>query len=67
LSGEPPGFRLPAAPVIAPVAIAFALWLLSTRTFRQAWVLAVLIAAGWGLGRLARRSRAAPPLTTSGP
>ncbi|PYQ41903.1 MAG: amino acid transporter [Acidobacteria bacterium] len=65
--GEEPGFRLPGGAVIAPVAIAFALWLLSTRTFRQAWVLAVLIAVGWGLGRLARRSRAAPPLTTSGP
>jgi amino acid transporter len=65
--GEEPGFRLPGAIVIAPVAIAFALWLLSTRTFRQAWVLAVLMAVGWGLGRLARGSRSAPPLTTSGP
>jgi APA family basic amino acid/polyamine antiporter len=65
--GEEPGFRLPGGAVIAPVAIAFALWLLSTRTFRQAWVLAVLIAVGWGLGRLARRSRAALPLTTPGP
>jgi amino acid transporter len=63
--GEEPGFRLPGGAVIAPVAIAFALWLLSTRTFKQAWVLAVLMAVGWGLGRLARRSRAAP-LTTSG-
>ena len=65
--GEEPGFRLPGGAVIAPVAIAFALWLLSTRTFKQAWVLAVLMAVGWGLGRLARGSRTAPPLTTSGP
>jgi amino acid transporter len=65
--GEEPGFRLPAANVIAPAAIAFALWLLSTRTFKQAWVLAVLMGAGWALGRLAGRSSAAPTLTTSGP
>jgi APA family basic amino acid/polyamine antiporter len=65
--GEEPGFRLPGGALIAPVAIAFALWLLSTRTFKQAWVLAVLMAVGWGLGRLARRSRAAAPLTTPAP
>jgi hypothetical protein len=52
--------------VIAPVAVAFALWLLSTRTFKQAWVLAVLMAVGWVLGRLAARSSAAAALTTNG-
>jgi APA family basic amino acid/polyamine antiporter len=64
--GEAPGFRLPGGAVIAPVAVAFALWLLSTRTFKQAWVLAVLMAVGWVLGRLAARSSAAAALTTSG-
>ena len=64
--GEAPGFRLPGGAVIAPVAVAFALWLLSTRTFKQAWVLAVLMVVGWILGRLAARSSAAAPLTTSG-
>jgi len=64
--GEAPGFRLPGGAVIAPVAVAFALWLLSTRTFKQAWVLAVLMVVGWVLGRLAARSSAAAPLTTSG-
>lgn len=63
--GEEPGFRLPGARVIAPVAIVFGLWLLSTRTFTQAWVLVVLMAVGWALGRLAIK-RAWPPLTTSG-
>jgi basic amino acid/polyamine antiporter, APA family len=62
--GEEPGFRLPGAMVIAPLAIGFCLWLLSTRTFQQAWVLAVLMAAGWALGRLAGRSRTRPPLTS---
>jgi len=64
--GEEPGFRLPGGAVIAPIAIAFALWLLSTRTFKQAWVLVVLMAVGWALGRLAGRARETP-LTTSGP
>jgi len=64
--GEEPGFRLPGANAIAPIAIVFALWLLSTRTFKQAWVLAVLMAAGWALGRLAGGSRSRGPLTTSG-
>ena len=63
--GEEPGFRLPGGMVIAPLAIGFCLWLLSTRTFKQAWVLAVLMAAGWGLGRLAGRSGKGAPLTSS--
>ena len=45
--------------MIAPVAIAFALWLLSTRSFKQAWVLALLMASGWVLGRAAGRPRPA--------
>jgi amino acid transporter len=51
--GEEPGFRLPAANLIAPVAIGFGLWLLSTRTFSQAWILAALMVVGWLLGRAA--------------
>jgi amino acid transporter len=44
--GEPPGFRLRGGPVIAVLAIGFCLWLLSTRTFEQLWILAALIVAG---------------------
>jgi len=62
--GEEPGFRLPGGYVIAPLAITFCLWLLSTRTFKQAWVLVVLMAAGWALGRLAGWSRRRAPLTS---
>ncbi|PYQ55538.1 MAG: amino acid transporter [Acidobacteria bacterium] len=51
--GEGAGFRVPAAGVIAPLAIGFCAWLLSTRTFTQAWILGVLMAVGWALGRLA--------------
>ncbi len=44
--GEAPGFRVPAGPVIAVLAIAFCAWLLTTRTFEQLWILLALIAAG---------------------
>ena len=42
----PPGFRLPGAGLVAPAAVGFCLWLLATRSFAQAWILAALIAAG---------------------
>jgi amino acid transporter len=53
--GPPPGFRLPAAGLIAPLAMLFCLWLLSTRTFEQAWILAALVAAGAALHAVAAR------------
>ena len=62
--GGEAGFRVPAAWLVAPVAIGFCAWLLSTRTFTQAWILVVMMAVGWALGRLARRPPAV--LTTSG-
>jgi APA family basic amino acid/polyamine antiporter len=46
---EPPGFRLPMAGIIAPVALAFCVWLLSTRTFTQAWILLAMMAVGAAL------------------
>jgi amino acid transporter len=52
-SAEAPGFRLPGAQVVAPLAIAFCAWLVSTRTFTQAWILAALLAAGGLLWLLA--------------
>jgi basic amino acid/polyamine antiporter, APA family len=55
--GGEAGFRVPAGPVVAPLAIGFCAWLLSTRTFTQAWILGVLMAVGWGLGRLAGGGR----------
>jgi amino acid transporter len=57
--GERPGFRLPAAGAVVPLAILFCLWLLSTRTFTQAWILALMVAVGWVLGRTASRFRVA--------
>ena len=49
-----PGFRLPGAAVVVPLAVGFCLFLLSTRTFAQAWILLLLMAAGWALERMAR-------------
>lgn len=43
---EAPGFFLPGARVIAPIALVFCLWLISTRTFTQAWILAAIVALG---------------------
>jgi amino acid transporter len=53
--GEP-GFRLPGAAVVAPIAIGFCLWLLVTRSLDQAWITAALVAVG-ALLFVARRPR----------
>jgi amino acid transporter len=60
---EAPGFRAPGARVVAPAAILFCLWLLGTRSFTQAWMLLVLMAAGVLLQRVSRRW--ASPATAS--
>jgi amino acid transporter len=54
---EAPGFRLAGAQVIAPVAVAFCLWLLLTRSFAQAWVVVAMMALGEvvGYGRTSRQ------------
>lgn len=61
---EQPGFRLPGAVLVAPIAVAFCLWLLSTRTFAQAWILLLLMAVG---ALLFLRARAKARGLTSGP
>jgi amino acid transporter len=50
-----PGFRLPLGGWIAPAAIAFCVWLLSKRTFTQAWILLAMMAAGVALWLLSAR------------
>jgi APA family basic amino acid/polyamine antiporter len=44
--GAPAGFHLPRAWIVAPAAIAFCVWLLSTRTLTQAWILGAMVAVG---------------------
>ena len=41
-----PGFRVPGAVVVAPLAAAFCLWLLATRSLAQAWITAALVGVG---------------------
>lgn len=48
---DAPGFRLAGAPLIAPIAVAFCLWLLLSRSFAQAWVLLLIMGAGEVFGR----------------
>ena len=57
---DAPGFRVPAGTAVSLVGIGFCGWLLSTRTFTQAWMLLALMAVGWALW-LAARSKGARP------
>jgi basic amino acid/polyamine antiporter, APA family len=50
-----PGFRVPGAIVIAPLATLFCLWLLVTRSLAQAWITAALVAVGALLFVMRRR------------
>jgi basic amino acid/polyamine antiporter, APA family len=59
---ELPGFRVPGGSAVAVIGIGFCGWLLSTRTFTQAWMLLAIMAVGWVLWAAARgqRRRTAP-------
>lgn len=52
---HPPAFHLPAGGLVSALGLLFCAWLVSTRTFTQAWILLVLIALGaalwWAAGR----------------
>lgn len=56
---EVAGFTLKGARLLVPVAIGFVLWLLSTRTFSQAWILLALVAVGALLYAAQRSTRIA--------
>lgn len=45
-SANSPGFLVPGGPVISLVGIGFSTWLLSTRSFSQAWTLVAIMATG---------------------
>ena len=44
--GPPEGFRVPAASLVAVVAMLLCLWLLSTRSLAQSWFLLVIVGSG---------------------
>lgn len=54
-----PGYLLPGGIALAVVGIAFTLWLLSTRSMAQAWIIGTIVATGFVVWSLARRGRAA--------
>jgi amino acid transporter len=57
---EAPGFRVPAGPAVAGAGMLFCAWLLATRSFRQIWLLLVIVAAGFLARAVAgRRARSA--------
>jgi APA family basic amino acid/polyamine antiporter len=56
---EAPGFCIPAGTAVAVLGLGFCAWLLSTRTFTQAWILLALMGVGWLLGLASRRKSAA--------
>ena len=51
---EVPGFRVPAGAAVAVTGMGFCAWLLSTRTFTQAWVLLAIMAVGFVLWAASR-------------
>ena len=58
-AAPPAGFLLPAGKVFAVVGIVFSIWLLSTRSFAQAWIIGAIILAGALVRALSVRSFAA--------
>jgi len=58
---ETAGFTLRGAVAVVPIALVFALWLLSTRPFGQAWILLALMGVGALLFVLQRRTRIVAP------
>ncbi len=62
---QPAGFVLPGGPFFAVFGITFSVWLLSTRSFAQAWIIGAIIFAGVIVrGSMRGRSAAVPPPTT---
>lgn len=57
----PAGFVLPGGRPVAVLGIAFTIWLLSTRSFAQAWMVGAIIALGvlvqWGMTRATRAAQ----------
>jgi basic amino acid/polyamine antiporter, APA family len=58
---EAPGFRVPAGAAVAVVGMGFCVWLLSTRTFAQAWILLAIMTLGFVLWAAARGQARRPP------
>lgn len=56
-------FLVPGGPVIAVIGIVFCIWLLSTRSFAQAWFLPIIVAAGGAVWLVMQRRRGSPGIS----
>jgi amino acid transporter len=56
----PAGFVLPGGPIFATIGIVFSIWLLSTRSFAQAWIIAGIVLVGALVRWSVRRGTPAP-------
>jgi amino acid transporter len=52
----PAAFMLPGGAIFAVVGIAFSIWLLSTRSFAQAWLVGAIVLLGFAVRATVRRS-----------
>lgn len=50
----PPGFRVAGGPLVSALAVLFCAWLLTTRSFAQAWLLVAIVVAGFLIRTAAR-------------
>lgn len=55
-------FLVPGGPAVAVTGIAFCIWLLSTRSFAQAWFLPIIVAAGGAVWLTMQRRRGPPAI-----
>jgi amino acid transporter len=55
IGGPPAGWTLPAGNLVAALGIVFTVWLLSTRSFAQAWIVGVIVIAGFVVRLFARQ------------
>ena len=59
--GPAAGFVLPGGNIFAVIGITFSIWLLSTRSFAQAWIIGVIVLAGALIRWLVRRGTGPRP------
>jgi basic amino acid/polyamine antiporter, APA family len=64
---DPPAFRLPAGGVVSALGLSFCVWLVSTRTFTQAWILLALIGLGAAFWAVSARGRGRGPGPAAAP
>ena len=65
-ASQPAGFVLPAGGLFASIGIAFSIWLLSTRSFAQVWIIGGIVLAGAVMRAVSRADRVRATTTPAG-